>query len=114
MALTADDIIRRVRSLMQDNTAPFRYSELDLVDAINDALDRVLFLRSDYFIDLEFTPVYVTAGASVLNVPNVLINPIVLFVTGYMMLREDEFANDGRATALMGSAAKLISEKPGV
>jgi hypothetical protein len=113
MATTADDIIRRARSLLQDNTVPYRYSELDLVDAINDALDRVVFLRSDLFITEEFAPTHVTAGASILNIPTLVVYPMTLFVVGYMMLREDEYSEDGRAVALLGAASNLLTERPG-
>ena len=113
MAVTADDILRRVRALLQDSTVPFRYTDSDMLDSVNDAQDRMVELRPDYFIGIKFAPARVTSGASVMSVPERLIYPMTLFVAGYMMLREDEFSTDGRAQAIIGAAGFLVTLAPG-
>ncbi len=113
MAVTADDIIRRVRALLQDATTPFRYADVDMFDSINDALDRMVELRPDYFIADKFAPTQVTALTSVLTIPTRLIYPMTLFTSGYMMLREDEFSTDGRANSLLGAAGLIVTRAPG-
>ncbi len=113
MAVTADDIIRRVRALLQDSTAPFRYADIDMFDSINDGLDQMVNLRPDYFIAIKFVPAKVTALASVLSIPERLIYPMTLFTAGYMMLREDEFSTDGRANSLLGAAGLIVTNAPG-
>ena len=110
---TADDIIRRVRALLQDETTPFRYSDSQMIDSINDGLDRMVELRPDYFIAAKFDPTRITAPADVLNIPFRLVYPMTLFTAGYMMLREDEFSTDGRAIALLGSAGRIVTTAPG-
>ncbi len=113
MAVTADDIIRRVRALLQDSTTPFRYSDSDMFDSVNDGLDRMVDLRPDYFIAAKFAPARVAALADVLTIPDRLIYPMTLFTAGYMMLREDEFSTDGRASQLLGAAGLLVTRAPG-
>ncbi len=113
MAVTAGDIIRRVRALLQDSTTPFRYADVDMFDSVNDALDRMVELRPDYFIGIKFAPAAVTSLASVLTIPTRLIYPMTLFTSGYMMLREDEFSTDGRANALLGAAGFIVTRTPG-
>jgi hypothetical protein len=110
---TADEVIRRVRALLQDDTAPERYSDSQLIDAINDGIDRMLELRPDYFILQDFTPTRVTATTSELGVPWRLVYPLMLFTAGYMMLREDEFSTDGRAVALLAGASAMVTISPG-
>ncbi len=113
MAVTADDIIRRVRALLQDSITPLRYADIDMFDSINDGLDQMVSLRPDYFISVQFAPAKVTALASVLSIPDRLIYPMTLFTAGYMMLREDEFSTDGRANSLLGAAGLIVTRAPG-
>jgi len=110
---TADEVIRRVRALLQDETVPFRYSDSQMIDSINDGLDRMVELRRDYFINVSFVPARITVPADVLEVPWNLIYPMTLFTAGYMMLREDEFSTDGRANALLGAAGRIVTTSPG-
>jgi hypothetical protein len=112
-APTADAIITRVRALLQDEQAPYRYSDAQLFDSINDAQDSMVSLRPDYFIAVDFDPVRVVATTTELAAPWRLVYPMTLFVAGYMMLREDEFADDGRAAAMVGRAATIVTEAPG-
>jgi hypothetical protein len=109
---TADEIARRVRALLQDETVPYRYTDAQLIDSINDGLDRMVELRPDYFISVDFVPTRITALVDALEVPWRLIYPMTLFTAGYMMLRDDEFATDGRAAALVGAAGRLVTEAP--
>jgi hypothetical protein len=110
---TADEVARRVRSLVQDEVTPFRYSDADIIDSINDGLDRMVELRPDYFISSSFEPTRITALTDPLDVPWRLIYPMTLFTTGYMMLRDDKFATDGRAVNLLGAAGLLVTTTPG-
>ena len=109
---TADEVIRRVRALLQDETTPFRYSDSQMIDSLNDGLNRLVDLRPDEFIGVSFDPARVAALVDTLDVPWKFIHPLTVFVAGYMMLREDEFATDGRAVALIGAAGVIATVAP--
>lgn len=108
----ASDIIRRARALLQDSDTPFRYSDVDLLDAINDGVQRCVSLRPDYFLDVSFAPVPAATTAADVQIQDALIFPVLMFAVGNMYLREDEFQNDGRASALVKDLEARIAGRP--
>jgi len=108
----AGDCVNRVRALLQDSDTPYRYSDSEMFDAMNDGAERLLQLRPDYFIPVGFTITYVTQLTDTLSIPPALLNPLVMFTAGYMMLREDEFSNDGRAVAALTAPERILTKEP--
>lgn len=109
----ADEVARRVRALLQDETVPYRYTDAQIIDGINEGQDRMVALRPDAFIGVAFLPTRVAALVDDLSVPWRFVHLIALFVYGLLSLREDEYANDGRSAALMGATARLATIYPG-
>jgi hypothetical protein len=64
MARTVDDVISAVRELLQDEQTPYRYSDSRLRAAYNGAMEAVLRIRPDLWVNSDYEPVYFSAGAT--------------------------------------------------
>lgn len=105
--LAVEDIVRRVRALAQDADGPgYRYSDRDVLDAIADGVERVREQRPEV---LHGTPARrLESTAEHLEIPLSYAHPVALYATGALMLREDEYAQDGRSAALLDRARAML------
>lgn len=105
MALdTVQDYIERARVLLQDQVEPFRYPDLDLVEALNMAILETRRLRPELLRGFfrGSLPDFSTADLSA-QVP---IDPqyrtaYVYYICGHAHLRDDEITQDSRASAFL-------------
>lgn len=98
------DLIRRARTMLQDEHVTYRYSDGQLIDAINDGLDEISRRRADLFMFSNFGPTYVGTIGDTISLPAAYHPVLTDLVVASMMMREDEYANDGRAASLYGAA----------
>lgn len=106
------DLLRRVRAALQDEYAPHRYTDQQIVDAVNDGLDEMAHRRADLFAfsaPVRFRPNYVTSVDSVIDIPANYRPILVDLVIADMMMREDEYANDGRAQTMLSAALARLT-----
>jgi len=110
---TGLDIITVARSTLQDQEPQaYRYTDAQLVDAINITLFEIRVLRPDAYLGQLSLPVYqytVPTLSDVIPVSDFFYPAICNYVTGYPELRDDEFAVDGRAIALLNMFRKQIT-----
>lgn len=66
--MTPADVIAEVRRIVQDMTAPYRYSDADLLGYINQTLKRMALLRPDLFGVI--TDIATTANSVVQTLPS--------------------------------------------
>lgn len=103
MTTSVQSVVDSVRSILQDTQTPYRYSDDDLVDIINYTLRSIARLRPDLFFG-SFPPTITDVTISD-NIPAAIsdeyVPQIVLFVTGWAELRDDDYTDDKRAVALM-------------
>lgn len=98
------DLVRRARTMLQDEHVTYRYTDDQLIDAINDGLDEISRRRADLFVFSGFAPTYVAATGDTITLPAPYHPVLTDLVVASMMMREDEYANDGRAASLYGAA----------
>lgn len=107
MANTIGDLIMEARTLLQDKVAlpVLRYSDDELMRTFNAAMSEVRTKRPDLFLGQLRTPltVYVVPGDLNTTFPfdASIYNAVVYYLVGRTELREDTFAEDSRAVALM-------------
>ena len=110
MTRTVGDVKARVKSILKDKVDPIRYPDADLLNAINDALIEVRRVRPDLYLHKRFKVPLLADDLTALPVEDFCFNVIVYWVVGTMMLRDDEFAVDGRAMAMLNKAtAQLLA-----
>lgn len=106
---TVADLIRHARGLLQDKEdLPYRYPDADLIDSLNQAMREVYRVRPDGFIKLKFDIPLFTATTDVFPIADYFFNPVVYYCVGYTQLRDDEFANDGRALGTIQKATGTL------
>lgn len=118
MAKTATQLLADVRVLLQDNDEPYRYKTDELIDHLNSGIYELKRLRPDVYLSTLNTDLFQYSDATLdTNLPfgDIYYQPMVLFVTGYAELRDDEFTVDGRAGLFLQSfAGQLTSPSRGV
>jgi hypothetical protein len=105
MALdTVQDYVTRARVLLLDQVAPYRYPDVDLVEALNEGIMESRRLRPDLMKDYfrAALPDFNTSGMSA-AVP---IDPqyrvaFVYYMCGNAQLRDEENTTDSRASAFL-------------
>lgn len=116
MARTVGNVVQAVREIIQDERAPYRVSDDNLARYISEALSEARRLRPDLFLTTlrDAVPFYTAANmATVIPLPDMLYPQVVNYAAGRTDLREDTFAQDGRAiTLLQAFGVALVGGKP--
>lgn len=112
MAKTIQDILDEARVYIQDEIEPYRYSDEDLVDYLNNGISEIRRIRPDFFVGLFYSdlPQFTISDLGEDYPLDEQTNTaITYFVAGNAALRDDEHVNDGRAAGLLGLfQAKLL------
>lgn len=97
---TIQDVVDEARVTLQD-AAKTRYSDAQLLRNANAALAEALRLRPDLFFSSLSAPLATYALVDTFPLPAQYLDPVQTFVAGRAELRDDEYAVDGRAAALV-------------
>lgn len=115
---TINSLCGEARALLQDviptgSVNGTRYSNQDLLDAFNDAVQQIRVKRPDAFLGMGlrtavpiFTTTDLTAGTP-FPIDNGFYPAVLYYVVGRCELREDTFSDNGRAISLMN---KFVSQ----
>lgn len=113
MPFTVRDVVYQAREIVQDTGMEFDYTEDrhtddKIIRYLNTAMAEAYRLRPDLFFpgvfDRGTLPVFTAAdivAATPLGVDDTYFSAFVDYVSGYIGLGDDEFAVEGRATALL-------------
>lgn len=108
MARTVQDVITQARVLLQDVRtdigATYRYSDAELVIALNEAISEARRIRPDLFIGRLRDGLALLSAAALgtaLPIDDMMFAPVVNYVVGRAELRDDQYTADGRAVALL-------------
>jgi hypothetical protein len=123
--VTVSDYIADTRTLLQDTVPPYRYPDVDLVEALNMAMFEASRLRPDLFLDTKYQTNFVRVQPIGTNAPGLFSvanesaavplppaykMPFVYFMVGQAQLRDTEDTQDKRAGAFLEKfIAQLIS-----
>lgn len=116
--LLLNDVIVQARQLVQDVRGPqFRHSDEKLVGYFNTAIADAFRLRPDLFMDSpgstwDDPPVFTASDMSAqFPLDRRFFSPLVEYVAGMLDMENDEFANDGRAVALLNRFGQKLLGK---
>ena len=104
MARTVGQVVSAARAIIQDTRPTFRITDADLAGYVSEAIAEARRMRPDLFASTFRNPMpyYTPANFNtVLPIPDFYFTHIVNYVVGRADLREDEFAQDGRAITLL-------------
>jgi hypothetical protein len=108
------DLINEARTLLQDHIPTSggvqRYSDFEMLEAINTFVTEVRAKRPDLFIPMGLRqPVpYYTTTDTVFPLDLSVWSAFVYYLVGRAELREDTWSDDGRATAMMNKAVSQL------
>lgn len=107
---TAADYIREARTLLQDTVATYRYSDLELLSALNLGILTARRLRPDLFLNITTLPYFTAVDTTAFAMDQQYRMAFLYFIVGHAQLRDEEDTQDNRASAFIGRfTAQLIS-----
>lgn len=116
MALdTVEQLLGRVRTLLQDKVEPYRYSELDLIAGLNEACMEAKRLRPDLFLRTFNTgtfPNYTAPTDTLEYIPEEYRTAFIYYITGNATLRDSEENSDERAAGLLNKFVSQMTTMP--
>lgn len=100
---TVSDYVSAARALLQDARLPYRYSDVELVLALNGAMFEARRMRPDlYAFSREAELVMFTeVDDTRVPIPPAYRMAHLFYVVGFVQLRDDEATTDSRAQAFM-------------
>jgi hypothetical protein len=108
---TVADYIAAARVLLMDQVASYRYSDDEIVRALNLANTEAMRLRPDLFfyaIRTNTITTYASASpATYVDLPYRFRTALLYYIVGHCQLRDDEETTDERAAALLN---KFVSQ----
>lgn len=114
MALsTVADYVSEARRLLQDKNVPYRYSDNDIVTALNLAIGEASRIRAEmfqeYFED-DLPSYYAVDPEEVVDIPPAFRMAFLYFIVGHNQLADQEDTTDARSTVLLNKfIAQLMS-----
>lgn len=99
---TVSDYVREARTLLQDNIATYRYSDAELLSALNIGVLTARKLRPDLFIGVTTLPYFTAVDSTAFAMDAQYRMSFVYFMAGHAQLRDEEDTQDARAAALLG------------
>jgi hypothetical protein len=110
MLATVQALLDEARVLLLDATVPYRYSDAELIRALNIAVLEARRLRPDLFLQSAFALPTYTTGTDAFAIEPMYRPSFVYYVVGRAQLRDDEATQDARASVLMNKfVAQLLS-----
>jgi hypothetical protein len=107
---TVADYVRETRTLLQDTVAPYRYTDLELLSALNLGILTARRSRADLFLGVTTLPSFVFADIAAATAFAMDVQyrvAFVYFMVGHAQLRDEEDTQDARAA---GFLAKFTSQ----
>lgn len=110
MSRSYSQVMDRARSILQDADKT-RYTDDDLLGAVNDGLIEIRRIRPDLLLSVAFVTDEKAIGDIADNLPveDFAFQSLVYMAAGYMMLRDDEYSLDSRAVNMLNiGTSKLL------
>lgn len=107
---SVEDYIEQARIELQDTISPYRYSDDELLAALNLTLMEARRLRPDLFIfkGKDHVPMYLTVDTTVVKMELPFRLPILFGLMGYAIARDQEDVQDSRATGFMATFNSML------
>lgn len=121
MAYTLGSMALDARNILNDTIQEFgayRYSDLELYNAFNDAMQQVRAKRPDACLALGLRntiPQYdpTTDSSVAFPLPAIYYPAVLFYIVGRVELKEDTFADDKRAGILMAKFVNMLMQASG-
>ncbi len=98
---TVANYLSAARTLLQDTVTPYRYSDADLVEAMNFGILDARRIRPDLFLStFDDIPSYTVASTTV-DFNEQYRTALLMYMVGHAQLRDDEDTQDQRAAAFL-------------
>jgi hypothetical protein len=106
---TVADYVTAARILLQDQTAPYRYADADLVQGLSFAITEARRIRPDMFIGrFDELPFFSANNSTAVDIDPQYRVAFLYYMVGHVQLRDNEETQDQRASAfLSGFESKL-------
>ncbi len=116
MAKTLDNLVDEARLLLKDRRVPYRFTQADVLAAVNSGFREVKRIRPDIFLNPAGNislPDFVEADLGLgtptpFPIDEMFFMPVVFYTVGKLQLGDDEFTLDNRAMTLLATFRQLL------
>lgn len=105
---TVADYVREARTLLQDTVPTYRYSDTELLSALNMGVLTARRLRPDLFINTTTLPSFTAVDGTLFGMDEQYRVAFVYFIVGHAQLRDEEDTQDARAAAFIGKFTQQL------
>src|SRR6185503_15576455 len=105
---TVADYVAEARVLLQDAVAPYRYSDLELVGALNVTLLETRRLRADLFLGQTTFPFFTAVDTTAVEIEGPFRLAVSYGLAAHAITRDQEDIQDARASVLMRTFTKIL------
>lgn len=99
---TVGKYITECRALLQDSVVPYRYSDADIIGALNLGLAEAYRLRPDLFLNgYTFELPFLAISTDPIPVEPQYRSAFSYYIVGRLSLRDEEDTQDARASSLL-------------
>ena len=107
---SVESYVREVRTLLLDRRKPYRYSDSEILTALNTSLAEARRLRADLFVYREgnHVPYFTAVSGEVVPIETQFRLAFVYGIAGHVLERDDEDVQDQRANAFNGMFYDLL------
>lgn len=112
---SVESYVREVRTLLLDRRKPYRYSDHEILTALNTSLAEARRIRADLFVYHHHgrVPYFTSISGETIPLEPQFRLALVYGITGHVLMRDDEDVQDMRANAFAGMFYDiLIGIKP--
>lgn len=111
MSLDAvSDYVTEARVLLQDQVAPYRYTDPNLVAALNMAVQTARRVRPDLFLGASSAlPVFVNNDSTAVVIDQMYRPALLYYICGNAHLRDEESPEENRALMYFGLFSKQLT-----
>lgn len=116
MAKTLDNLVDEVRLMLKDRRVPYRWTQTDVLAAINSGFRETKRVRPDIYLNVAgdiALPNFVEADLGLATptafpIDEIFFMALVFYATGKLQLGDDEFTVDNRAMTLLSAFRQLL------
>jgi hypothetical protein len=106
---TTSDYITYARVVLQDQVAPFRYPDADLLEGLNLAFSEARRLRPDLFLGVATLPSYTTNDTTPVVIDSQYPMALIYYMVASAEMKDEEWTQDARAVQFMAEFKRMLT-----
>jgi hypothetical protein len=105
---TVSDYVTYTRVILQDQVAPFRYVDADVVTGLNLAFTEARRIRPDMFLGVATVPFFTANDTTVVTLDPQYQMAFIYYMVAQAEMKDEEWTQDARAVQFMTKFEQIL------